>query len=143
MSRARPPPLERDSAPSDLAAGRPPWRRCLPLRRLAGRGGAVLVAGAAARPTRSVSLAVQVEVGLRGLAGIPGFAFCTGFGWGGFGLCRPARVLGWRLGPVRRRTPRGRGPGAVRPRVGGSAALLLVARDSVAGGCGDLCGARQ
>ena len=60
---------ERRTTSHHLITGRPARPRGLPIRRLAGRGGAVVVADAAARSARPASLAVQVAFCVRRVAG--------------------------------------------------------------------------
>src|SRR4051812_29743025 len=62
------------AAAPHLAPRRPPRSRGLRLRRLARRGGPVLLADAAARAAGPLRLAVQGEIGLRRLARAAGRA---------------------------------------------------------------------
>src|SRR5581483_6995127 len=60
--------LRRNPSPPDVAAVREARPRGVPLRRLARRGGPVVVAGAAARTAGRVRLAVPLALGVRGVA---------------------------------------------------------------------------
>src|SRR4051794_16119561 len=73
--------LRRNPAPPDVSPWRPARRRGLPLRRLAGGGGAVVVADPPARPARRVRLALPRRVRVRRLAGAPRRARRRGERW--------------------------------------------------------------
>ena len=64
-------PFRRRQPPSDLAAGRPARARGVRVRRLAGRRGSALLAGAAAQSTRRLRLSVRLRLGVRELARPP------------------------------------------------------------------------
>ncbi|CAA9492206.1 MAG: GH77, partial [uncultured Solirubrobacteraceae bacterium] len=118
---------QRRPAAPHLAAGRPPRTGGLRLRRLAGGGGAVVVADAAPRPAGPAPLALQVGLGVRRLArAARGPAGARLAGRGGR-VPRAERRVASRLGGPRGRRRR-RGPGALRPRVGGAARLRRRAR---------------
>src|SRR5207302_1143199 len=115
-------PIRRNPAPPNVASGWKARGGGLPLRRLARRRGAVVVAGPATRTGGRERLAVHDGVGLRGLARAPRRAEGEGDGGGARGLRRTPLLLDRRLERIRRRG-RGRRPGAVRARVGRPARL--------------------
>ena len=117
----------RHPPPSDLAPVREARPGCVPIRRLARGGRAVVVAGSAARPARRVRLAVPVAVGVRGLPAAPRPARREGHGRRGGGLRGAASILDGQLGALRRRGRTGR-PGALRAGVEGTARLCGRAR---------------
>src|SRR5207249_1428285 len=90
--------LERRTTASVLAAIRAAGRRRLPLRRLARPGRPVVVADAAAGPAGPLWLALQVALGVRGVARIPRAASGACVDWRGGRLPRAAGVLDRRLG---------------------------------------------
>ena len=106
-----PPSFQRRAAPPHLASRRAAGTRGVRVRRLAGGGGAVVVADAAAGAAGPARLAVQVGVGVRGVAGAAGFAAGAGDAVGRARLPVAQRVLDRRLGAARL----GRRPGALRP----------------------------
>ena len=83
--------------PTSLPSGRL-GKRGAPVRGLARRCRAIVVADAAARPARPARLAVQVGVGVRGLAGVAGAAARTRSPRCRARLPRAQRVLDRRLG---------------------------------------------
>src|SRR6266566_3724026 len=85
--------LRRHLAASDLAAGRPAGRGGISLRRLARSRGTVVVADAAARTARRVSLPVPHDVGVRGLAGAAREAAGARLSASGRGFRRTSSVL--------------------------------------------------
>ncbi len=91
-----------------------------------------MVADAAARPARPARLAVQIGVGVRGLAGVAGAAARTRSPRCRARLPRAQRVLDRRLARI------GGRPGALRPRVGGAALARRGARREADRGRADL-----
>src|SRR5438552_15652750 len=112
--------LRRHLAASDLAAGRPAGRGGISLRRLARGSGTVVVADAAARAARRVSLPVPHDVGVRGLAGAAREAAGARLSTRGRGIRRTSSVLERQLDNLRG-PRRSRRSGALRTRVEGAA----------------------
>ena len=110
---------------------RTPRPRGLRVRRLAGRGRAVVVAGSAPRPSRSLPLSVQGALGVRRLAGTARVSAGAGDARRARRLPRAPRLLDRGLGALRRAAT----PSMTRSASSASGARCAATRSSAAWGC--------